>query len=284
MVPFFRELVASTSASSGQDSRQSGRSRSTRTAKLSSPSTSLKHNGSETSRDSEAAKRSHQLMSSLAASLASPLVSPGSDVARRMTATSGRKCAALLKKSGPVGSWLRMCLASSSWRSTRCYLTWKPSGTPSWRLLFRLAPSMPRTDGSGSGLWPTPSANETGEDPEKVQARVARGKARGLNYRKNTMIKLGTAVQMWPTPHSSCSTGAGTQGRQGGKNLQTAAAMMPTPTANRRDGLQSHGKNIVCGSLNPQFVEWLMGYPIGYTDFEPWATPSSRTSPRKSDG
>jgi hypothetical protein len=32
-----------------------------------------------------------------------------------------------------------------------------------------------------------------------------------------------------PTPHSNCSTGAGTQGRAGGMNIQTAVAMLPTP-------------------------------------------------------
>jgi hypothetical protein len=36
------------------------------------------------------------------------------------------------------------------------------------------------------------------------------------------------------------------------------------------------------GSLNPQWVEWLMGYPAGWTDLEPSEMPSSRKSLRKS--
>lgn len=36
---------------------------------------------------------------------------------------------------------------------------------------------------------------------------------------------------MWPTPSANCSTGAGTQGRNGGLNIQTAVALWPTPTA-----------------------------------------------------
>lgn len=40
----------------------------------------------------------------------------------------------------------------------------------------------------------------------------------------------------------------------------------PTPTANRRSGLQSHGQNAILGQLNPQWVEWLMGWPLGWTD------------------
>ena len=38
----------------------------------------------------------------------------------------------------------------------------------------------------------------------------------------------------------------------------------------------------VRGSLNPAWVEWLMGYPIGHTDLEHWATPLSRKSPKSS--
>jgi hypothetical protein len=44
--------------------------------------------------------------------------------------------------------------------------------------------------------------------------------------------------------------------------------MLPTPTANRWDGLQSHGVNVVTGSLNPAWVEALMGYPIGWTELD----------------
>ncbi len=32
------------------------------------------------------------------------------------------------------------------------------------------------------------------------------------------------------------------------------------------------------GALNPRWVEWLMGYPDGWTDLGDWATPSSRKS------
>jgi hypothetical protein len=36
------------------------------------------------------------------------------------------------------------------------------------------------------------------------------------------------------------------------------------------------------GALNPQFVEWLMGYPIDHTASKDWATQSSRKSRKKS--
>ena len=88
---------------------------------------------------------------------ASPSVSPGSAAAKRMTVTSGRKCSELSGSSDPVGCLVRMCLVSSIWRSTRCFLTWTVKATPRRRLLFRLQASTPRTEETGSALWPTPS-------------------------------------------------------------------------------------------------------------------------------
>ena len=82
---------------------------------------------------------------------------PGSAEARKMTVTSGLKCLESYTNSGPLGCLVRMCLESLIWHSTRCFLTWKVKDTPRKRSLFRLAVSMPRTDGKESQFWPTPS-------------------------------------------------------------------------------------------------------------------------------
>ena len=84
-------------------------------------------------------------------------VYPGSDEARMMTVTSGRKCLESYENSSPLGSLVKMCLGSSIWHSTRCFLTWKRKDTKDKRLLFRLAVSMHRTSENGSPFWPTPS-------------------------------------------------------------------------------------------------------------------------------
>lgn len=52
----------------------------------------------------------------------SPL--PGSEEARRMTATSGRKWLGLSKNSGPLGWLEKMLLESSEWHSPIYYLSW----------------------------------------------------------------------------------------------------------------------------------------------------------------
>ena len=86
----------------------------------------------------------------------SPSPRPGSEEARMMTVTSGRKCSELYGNSGPLGCLVRMCLESSIWHSTRCFLTWKVKDTPARHSLFRLQVSMPRTEETESQFWPTP--------------------------------------------------------------------------------------------------------------------------------
>ena len=86
---------------------------------------------------------------------------PGSEQARMMTVTSGLKCLESYGNSGPLGSLVRMCLGSSIWHSTRCFLTWKTKATKLNHLLFRLAVSTPHTSGSESLFWPTPTTGSS---------------------------------------------------------------------------------------------------------------------------
>ena len=87
-------------------------------------------------------------------------VVPGSNEARKMTVTSGRKCLELYQNLSPLGCLVRMLLESSIWHSTRCFLTWKTKATKSKRLLFQLLESEPRIGGTGYGLLPTPVASQ----------------------------------------------------------------------------------------------------------------------------
>jgi DNA (cytosine-5)-methyltransferase 1 len=67
-----------------------------------------------------------------------------------------------------------------------------------------------------------------------------------------------------------------------------SARMWPTPnTVDAKGGTRSDpssGQAQLChqmpGPLNPTWVEWLMGFPLGWTACEPSATPSSRRSPK----
>ena len=208
---------------------------------------------------------------------------PGSEEARRMTVTSGLKCLELYQNSGPLGSLVRTLLGSSIWRSTRCALTWKTRVTPSKRLLFRLVPSTPRTGGTDARLLPTVTAQDY--------------KHRGPNSRQQGLPEY---VRMWPTPKASDYKGSGPAGTKSAvhdlkkHNLKGVVMFYPTPTTGaglcggtgnfqqlkklqqagqiteeeRRNMSQGNG-----GQLNPTWVEWLMGFPLGWTDLNALETP-----------
>ena len=213
-----------------------------------------------------------------------------------MTVTSGLKCCELYRKSGQLGSLVRMLLGSSAWNSTRCYLTWKVSGTPHKRLLFRLVPSTHRTEGTGLPLWPNPTARDS--KGANSMEHLATG---------NHVTQLANAVRLWPTPTSSdrgrtainpILTQNGTIrrrnkiGRQSYARLDQVAAMFPTPTA-RCHAKESNSETRqgtadlqtkVGGQLNPMWVEWLMGFPIGWTDLNASETQSCHNSSIQSSG
>ena len=81
---------------------------------------------------------------------------------------------------------------------------------------------------------------------------------------------LATAVARasWPTPKASMT------------DMHTMESQRPSGTERAR--MRDNGtpfQTEATGQLNPTWVEWLMGFPPGWTDLEPSATPSSPRSP-----
>jgi hypothetical protein len=118
----------------------------------------------------------------------------------------------------------------------------------------------------------------------------------GLKKAVNGWKKDGTR-EFFPTPRN-CSAMAATitpetawaPGRF--PNLETVVGrrLWPTPTANEDAAGRPNGKmqkmlgnhpdirgtteaEWASGSLNPTWVEWLMGFPTGHTDLQPSETP-----------
>ena len=199
-----------------------------------------------------------ELTSSAADSHASLGVSPGSSEAQKMTAISGRSWLPLLKGYGLGGSLGKMCeaLLMNRWASSAAFLTWKASDTAPSHLLFQLAPSMPRTDETGSGLWATPMSSHRG----------GRSKA---SIEKGGGITLQQQVKLWPTPTTRDHKDTGNSIMDGTVPVNGLLGRAVSPS-------REHG------SLNPMWVEWLMGFPTGWTDLKPSETPSSRKSSSKS--
>ena len=178
------------------------------------------------------------------------------------------------------------------------------------------------TSASAYGLWPTPraSANEnrqTRPTPSQVAGRHGMslcaavnlwptptkadgcggpghsGRAGGLNLR--------TAVKSWPTPLATDGTkgGPNQKGGKGDLRLASAVHQFPTPTVNDAKNStlppsQLSHDNIPGallrlgvasgGQLNPTWVEWLMGWPFGWTDLKPLATDKYRNAGQQHGG
>jgi hypothetical protein len=153
------------------------------------------------------------LISSAEGSPASPGPLPGSAEARKMTVTSGQKCAELLPLLG---------LLTSTWGSGVCFLTWKLTDTKFGPSIFQLAPSMPRIDVRGSGWWATPNANEDRAECYALETTYR-------HAQEGRQIHLAQEMRdprLWRTP-------LGTDGEKSGHgNLpHQVRKMIPTPTA-----------------------------------------------------
>jgi len=271
---------------SGRDSKQSGRSK-----RMHMHGRSLKDTGRRSTNGEmysgsmqltfggkPAANAPHSLRGDFPANHS---VVPGTRKAREMTVISGRRCSGLCRSSGPLGSLEKMLLGSSTWHSTMCSLTWKIRNTRRGRSVFQLAPSVHRMKGSASSLWPTPRAEERG----------AYQRDRGDPSR--TRPTLTGAARMYPTPTAPGPHQVGRIEEWGGSGNPLR---VPTPSARdykspgrpewvaRRDreGHSPPLNKAVGGMLNPEWVEWLIGFPIGWTACEASGMRSSRNRSTRS--
>ena len=152
-----------------------------------------------------------------------------------------------------LGSLARYDRATSSWKTSQLCLgggletfseTWPRSGMMRSGIAYRLPTLAPLTAATASGLWPTPRAND--------------GEKRG-EIANDIRSVLPAAAKHWPTPTS--------------RDWRSGKASQATMDRNARPLSE-----VVGGTLNPTWVEWLMGFPLGWTDCGPSETPSSPKS------
>ena len=186
---------------------------------------------------------------------------PGSEEARMMTVTSGQKCSGLCRKSGPLGLLVKMLLESSIWHSTLRLLIWKPRVTPSKHLYFQLVPSVPRIGGTDVQLSPAP--NTMGYLPQ-ISLEASGKRTAGNRRPPEKSISLGilACLEKYKTMVPTPTTGAGLCGGSGNYQQLLKLEQYKIITEKERKSM-SRGNG---GQLNPVWVEWLMGFPIGWTD------------------
>jgi len=148
----------------------------------------------------------------------------------------------------------------------------------------QLAPSMQKHKGCREiQLLPTPAAQSYGSNQGGAAGRVG-----PVRPSLETMARHN----LWPTPRSADADkgrrtpegAAKDLARKPGPDLVTMV-MVNTPRTTPRSARELDGVSpLGNGGLNPTWVEWLMGFPSGWTALEPSATPSSRKSSKKSGG
>jgi hypothetical protein len=202
---------------------------------------------------------------------------------------------------------------TSSWKTAQLSLlggleefseTW-----PRWGLMragecWERQTLVPLTSGSESGLslsiWPTPNCDGFRSDGElAILARTLTDYGQFLGMTEKAA--MGKRDRAWPTP-----TVCGNYNRKGasatsGDGLATAVTQRTYPTAtatataykgwspnHNRAGTDDRldytvereafnpGQQTPPMRLNPEWVEWLMGWPIGHTELKPLATDKFR--------
>ena len=204
-------------------------------------------------------------------------VRPGSEEARTMTATSGRKCLGSSRSASPVGLLEKMLLGSSIWSSTARYLTWKAKVTKFGYSYWVLAPSKPRIKDNDAGsseekeMWPTPRVADTEggivKNVELNNGSYSRKNKKGVRYGVKLKDAVDHSQKMWPIATTRDYKGVyRTESllRKDGKSRATD--LLPNAV------LDGKGTETVQGQLNAEWVTWLMGYPPNYLTLDPSGT------------
>jgi len=222
-------------------------------------------------------------ISSLEAFPASPTASPGSEAETPMSVIFGPTSS---------GCFARYDPESRSWRTSQASLlteegwqewsaSWPRSGLMRSGRCYRLRGLERRTGGNGSGSWPTPETPHGGQglpaDP------VVRGNSVYTQDGRKVQVGLRVMAQgLWPTPTGSPNNNRNTKAKPceldgtHGWSLASAAMTWPTPTVNdskNNPGPSQYDRSpalntVIGGQLNPTWVEWLMGWPLAWTDCE----------------
>lgn len=153
---------------------------------------------------------------------------------------------------------------SRCWRTwQRCLIegweryseAWPRSGMTRNGIAYRLPTLAPLTDVTACGFWQTPVADDA------VERSVGKYNSRGEP-------KLSAQVKLYPTPAA-----------------RDYRAPNKKTYAERGGGKKGEQlPNAIGGLLNPTWVEWLMGYPLGWTELslsETALSPRSRNSSAK---
>lgn len=203
----------------------------------------------------------------------------------------GSRCSESLARSGLRLSGrktVRYCGPVASAPSYKDLPAWGMTVDGEW---WELATLVRHIDASDSGYLPTPAANSYGTN---------HGGAAGRTGKVGPSLETMARHDMWPTPTAGDSKSSGSRNtaqskahpgvsltdavrQDGGRGRQWATptardwrsgkASAATMARNARPLSEQVGAVTNGGKLNPRFVEFLMGWPCGWTTLEPMTSP-----------
>lgn len=249
-----------------------------------------------------------------------PVQQQGSAEELKTSAGYGRTSQELFARFNPDGYFSKMYrdsyLPTMAPPLSRCSGTWPKAGSMRNGVVSQPRKSERRIDGSGCLSWPTPNARVS-NDGEGVETYFARREALKAAHQNGNGagLPLSIAAQLWPTPMAQDAEQAGSAQAKI-LTLTQISTNWPTPKVTRGTYTRDQGdptkqrptlRGLACSHqdqattndgqkscesiqtsrprLNPRFVEFLMGWPLGWTeigapadkiDFASWETAACR--------
>ena len=154
-----------------------------------------------------------------------------------MIVTYGLKCSELSESCARIALSVRTYLESSGLPPGRWSRIWSRQGITSSCSVLKLRLSELDTGERECSLWPTPTARD--HKGANSMEHLMQPKEPGNQHH---IGQLANAVKLYTTPCAADATG--TTGGANHRSLRTDVA----------------------GQLNPMWVEWLQGFPIGWTE------------------
>lgn len=155
----------------------------------------------------------------------------------------------------------------SSWRTLPdCFGSTEPLSSvtlPAWGMivsggLYPLAPQVPPISGSGGGVWPTqrPSEGSMRLMRQRVlDGSISEAEGAGMLNGKSP-LEAHARLPRWPTPQS-----------RDWKNADGKRFPDPERSSDLNDAVDF--MEVSQGRLNPSWVEFVMGWPVGWTSLDP---------------
>jgi hypothetical protein len=176
-------------------------------------------------------------------------------------------------------------LDSCSWKTHQCLwdeeLPWSSVILPRWGMtvsgvLFQHPTAERPISVTGSGYWLTPTTMNIAPTESRREKRTEYRASVGRKDSPGSLAEQVMTPKFWPTP---CATDHKGSGKNGELRDRLDYAVERGATKSNDYSLEVNLE--AGGHLNPMWVEWLMGWPLGWTDLKPLAMDKSHCVPQQ---